>query len=379
MLASNLRSISERVPALDGLRAIAVLLVLAFHLTPDHDSNRGLASLYFKVADIGWIGVDLFFVLSGYLITSILVRERMSARRLLSFWARRLRRLVPVYLIALLIVFFVVPLLLGTYTVPTLGVQLPYWLYYSNYVPTAYGDLGGRVGMGHFWSLAVEMQFYLVWPVVILFFPQHMRLKATVALLLVAPCFRWVAIVNEAPWHVTFGFLPSRLDGLAAGSLVALASVRIASFKRVHATEYAIAVAGGSTLAFVAWYGLAGAVFQSQGRIVEHILRITLPTIGALTFGALLVIALRPNIVSAILSWRGFSPLARCSYAAYVSHYLFLPELLRQMPPSVLQGRFGLGQNSSSFVFFLVATSLAFFIASLSWIFVEKKLLRPRE
>ena len=83
--------------ALDGLRAIAIILVVLYHCTPNHNSDLGLKSLVFKIADIGWSGVDLFFVLSGFLITRILISYQARGLTLSLFFKRRLLRIVPLY------------------------------------------------------------------------------------------------------------------------------------------------------------------------------------------------------------------------------------------------------------------------------------------
>ena len=75
----------HHIGAVDGLRAMAILLVLLYHLTPDHESSHGLRTLLFKIADMGWTGVDLFFVISGFLITSKLLAARAAAERTATF------------------------------------------------------------------------------------------------------------------------------------------------------------------------------------------------------------------------------------------------------------------------------------------------------
>src|SRR4051794_13200133 len=98
---------APRIGSLDGLRAIAIALVLLFHFTPGHDSNQGVRSLPFKLADIGWSGVDLFFVLSGFLITGILLRAKGSPEYYRRFFSRRVRRVLPLYYLALVIAFWI--------------------------------------------------------------------------------------------------------------------------------------------------------------------------------------------------------------------------------------------------------------------------------
>ena len=110
----------RHIDALDGLRAAAILLVFLFHLTPGDDSNQGLRSLLSKVADIGWTGVDLFFVLSGFLITGKLLQARAEPHRFRDFYIRRSLRIFPLYYAALAFVLLVLPLVSRTPPSPAL-------------------------------------------------------------------------------------------------------------------------------------------------------------------------------------------------------------------------------------------------------------------
>lgn len=147
----------RHVPALDGLRALAIGAVLPFH-----------AQVW--GAELGWLGVELFFVLSGFLITSLLLDERARTGRidLPSFWARRLLRLMPAaWCLLILMTAFAV---LGFGEMRTSRGWTPaayvrsYWLYYCNYAPE--GVWRHHYKFFHMWSLAVEEQFYLAWPIV---------------------------------------------------------------------------------------------------------------------------------------------------------------------------------------------------------------------
>ncbi len=148
-------------PGLDGLRALSVLAVLAFHFQPGHGFLPG-----------GFLGVEVFFVISGYLITSLLFAEHRRNRRvsMRDFWARRARRLLPALYTMLLVVALVVAVFfhdeLGALRMPLLA-GATYWSNIQQILSHAvYGQEGVRVPLQHLWSLAVEEQFYLVWPLV---------------------------------------------------------------------------------------------------------------------------------------------------------------------------------------------------------------------
>lgn len=200
-------------PDLQGLRAIAVLLVVGYHLWPG-------------AIPTGYIGVDVFFVLSGFLITSHLSREvRLTGGiALRQFWARRIRRLLPaasvVLVASLLLMLFLVPQSLWQRTVTEIGASA---LYVQNWVLAAQSvdylaAENAPTLVQHFWSLSVEEQFYLVWPLLFLLFAKRVRL--VIAVVLVASLAWWLL---GASYFDTLG----RAWQFAAGALLALTSVRV--------------------------------------------------------------------------------------------------------------------------------------------------------
>ena len=152
---------SGRLDALDGVRALAVLLVVAFHV--------GIPGM-----DGGFLGVDVFFVLSGYLITTLLLRDvrRYGQVRLTTFWTRRVRRLMPAFLLLVLAVTAWAAIVAPTYQREGLrGDTVASLLYVANWhfigQASYFADDGTESPLQHVWSLAVEEQFYVVWPLVI--------------------------------------------------------------------------------------------------------------------------------------------------------------------------------------------------------------------
>lgn len=152
---------------LDGLRGFAILLVLCSHLVslPPGGRSPFVDRLVGMILGLGWVGVDLFFVLSGFLITGILVQSRGGPHYFRNFYARRSLRIFPLYYLFLAIATFISPLLLSPESILTLPKEHAwvYWLYLSNF--------GGKPSeaFAHTWSLAVEEQFYLVWPAIVFF------------------------------------------------------------------------------------------------------------------------------------------------------------------------------------------------------------------
>lgn len=198
----------QQITALDGLRAVAVLLVMAYH------SKAPVSG--------GWLGVDVFFVLSGFLITAILRDEISKTGRInfTRFYTRRMRRLYPALIVLLLLYWAVNSWAWPTYRHHNRDILIAA-AYLSDYSPQFKAFVKY---IGHTWSLSVEMHFYLLWPVVILL---TRRLNATNLILLFAGLFAvataWrIYQADSAPWRAAYYAFDSRLSGLLIGAIVAL-------------------------------------------------------------------------------------------------------------------------------------------------------------
>jgi peptidoglycan/LPS O-acetylase OafA/YrhL len=296
-------------PDIEGLRGLAVLVVVLFH--------AGLGG-----AVGGFIGVDVFFVISGFLITGLLVRERQRSGTvsLGAFYARRMRRLLPAATVAL-----VVTLVAAVNLVPPLdapGVASDATaaaLSIANIrFALATGDYFATVSVPspflHFWSLGVEEQFYLVWPALILVVARGARPIRRVAVTLVAVCVGSLVanlLLTEFAVNWAFYSLPTRAWELGVGGLLAIGAGRIAArMPRVTA------VAG--------WAGLAailGATFLYNADLPYPGIAAVLPTIGA---GALLLAGMHPHGPGRILAIPPLRFLGRISYSLYLWHWPIL-------------------------------------------------------
>jgi peptidoglycan/LPS O-acetylase OafA/YrhL len=208
----------KHIDSLDGLRGIAILLVFFFHYLP-RNSHNPLSWL----ASLGWSGVDLFFVLSGFLITGILYDTRKATNFFKVFYARRALRLFPLYFFAVSIV-LVVAVLLHT---PMSWKAIPFYIYGANVmlvVPGGVPNFTPYFQCIHFWSLAVEEQFYSLWPLVVFFVLRRKTLmQICVGGILGALLFRVTMTHLGASTWMLYTELPSRMDALLAGALLALA------------------------------------------------------------------------------------------------------------------------------------------------------------
>ena len=198
------------IPELEGLRGLAVLAVVFYHCHPRLEGTWvHYASLW------GWAGVNLFFVLSGFLITSILLEARGKPHYFRNFYGRRALRIWPVYLLVLIVVYLNAPWFIG----PTISAAIKSapWLAYIFFVQNLF-HLTLPPAIGPTWSLAIEEQYYFLWAPVVRFLRRPWMLAAVLAAALVAsPLLR----LANLPW-MTLTHTLIHLDGIALGSLIAL-------------------------------------------------------------------------------------------------------------------------------------------------------------
>jgi len=200
-----------RIPALDSLRGIAVLMVLfnhGFYWGKNYDGG-GLGGLLVRASHAGWLGVNLFFVLSGFLITRILIETRDSPDYYRSFYSRRALRILPAYLALLLI-------LLAAGAIQA-GFAALCIFFLANIAPI----LGMAMQYRPLWSLAVEEHYYLVWPSVVRRLSLRQLAAIVICVAIATPIVRWIAFRNGIVQGLSI-YTWFNLDGLALGSLLAI-------------------------------------------------------------------------------------------------------------------------------------------------------------
>ena len=207
----------KRWPGLDGLRGAAILAVLVCHYS--HWLPRTYAAV--GVLEFGWAGVDLFFVLSGFLITGILLDAKGTPHFFRNFYARRVLRIFPLYYGFLAVVLLVLVLVGGS---PQLWRAQPWlWTYTANYwIPVQKTWSVWSEMLIPLWSLSVEEQFYLVWPLVVFLFSQRALVWICVGVIVGALVLRLVLTAGGVSYFEVYTWTPTRADALAAGALVAL-------------------------------------------------------------------------------------------------------------------------------------------------------------
>jgi peptidoglycan/LPS O-acetylase OafA/YrhL len=212
----------HRFVQLDGLRGLAILLVIF------HNESTEYPLLYIdRIFANGWMGVDLFFVLSGFLITGILLDTKHSDGYFKNFYARRCLRIWPLYYSLLFFMFVVVPFLRPSEGHIVFARSSPWWaypLYLQNFLVPIPAGAAGPLGVT--WSLAIEEQFYLVWPLIVRSCSSVLLRRIAVSVVCFSPVLRlFLAAQGVIIYSNTF----SRVDGLMAGALLAIV-VRSADF-----------------------------------------------------------------------------------------------------------------------------------------------------
>jgi len=374
MNSSPAARIPQHLPALDGVRGLAIALVLCHNfqiLEGPPDLIGRVAELAF---DLGWIGVQLFFVLSGFLITRILLQTQDAPNYYFAFFGRRLLRIFPLYYATLAVAFILLPALgaMPARWEADRPQQLWLWLYLSNWT-APYGSASHA--FPHFWSLAVEEQFYLLWPLLV-----HRRSAAQV--------LRWCGAIALAILGVRIGMLAAglgpdpvysftvtRLDALAIGGAAAAwlqlpgAPARaIALRQRLIAAALVLAAVG-----FVATRGYPRT--SPLGQTLGY-------SVLALVFALGVVAAAAGDAVAdgvAARGWVGWlraAPLrllGRYSYGMYVFH-----KPLHDLAGKPLLQSLGLYDHAGSAVavaYIAVATLVTLGLAMVSYHLFEKRFL----
>ncbi|HVP60687.1 MAG TPA: acyltransferase [Myxococcaceae bacterium] len=238
------------LPVLDGVRGLAILMVLALHFVADTEPATRLERAIALVAGWGQYGVDLFFVLSGFLITGILVDARERPDYFRNFYLRRVLRIFPLYYAVLAVLFLVLPRVpgLASSTLDALRAHQAWaWLYGVN-VYLAWKGEWALSYLDHFWSLSVEEHFYFVWPFVVWALARRPRalLLTSVGLAAAALLGRVLCAAAGIGPHVLYVLTPFRLDGLALGGAFAALARRPGGMERIRWLLPRLAAAAGA-------------------------------------------------------------------------------------------------------------------------------------
>jgi peptidoglycan/LPS O-acetylase OafA/YrhL len=329
----------RRIAELDGLRGAAAVLIVAYHLFIDYLPGC-------------WAAVDVFFVLSGFLITNILLRHELSCGFLVAFYARRGLRIWPIYYL------LIMALVVSRLHVPS---TLPYYLTYTQQLPLYWGGrMPAWLPMQHAWTLALEEQFYLIWPVLVFLVGR----RSTPLLALIVAGAAIVLRMTGFSWWILAG----RCDGFALGGLLAaIVANRDTLTARRQIAKCAFGLAGFAVVLMVI-LAANGRLFSNGGYITVG-MRTTVASCGSFALvAAVLYHAGHPLL--AFLRMRVIVYLGTISYGIYLYHHPIiqmshpLGRLLGLAPGPALWG---------------TECALTLFLAVLSWHLIERPILRLKD
>ena len=356
-------------PELDGIRGIAIIAVMLSHGGPLIHRGGVISKLFVSAMIPGWSGVELFFTLSGFLITGILLRTKHAENYFSSFYMRRFLRIFPIYYFTLTLI-----LILAAHSswwnsmIPEAErTRVSYYFYLQNWpISWPHGiELRANV-IGHFWSLAVEEQFYLIWPLLVLLLPESGLFWLCSTLLALAIPFRIVFFHKIGGDYGFIHLLPTRIDGLLVGAICAILSRKGARVPLLYV--YSALATGGGIIGYIA-------LFHHHELVGTYRYMETIGYTGfALLSGGLIGLSQypRPTLLK-LLRMRWLTETGKYSYGIYVYH---IP--IYAICDHFAGTRLGLSfptplHLALPYVAFMIACS--FLAAKISYDFFESKIL----
>lgn len=395
----------NHIKSLDGLRGIAALMVVFFH-----------SPIPLFQFEFGWIGVNLFFILSGFLITSILLEIKQQPFNIYikNFYSRRALRIFPLYFMYLILVFLVLLLLNKGYPVQDENTKqgfldfknnYPYLLTFTYNLGSVVNFLVGKdyhnsVFTGHLWTLSVEVQFYIIFALIVYFLRIKILKILCVAFIFIVPLLRLSMVLyfegNHFPpfWigSVLYNFTLFQLDSLAMGSCLALFN-----FSRIikNSTFYLSLL-----IILIIIVGTVHLIYLRNDQVensslgydlpVYHIAKkpslypilnnryfYTIPIIN-LTFGLLMLLMIKNRIHDGFFANKFLTTTGRISYSIYIYHlalsyfFILLVKTIFSKEPGQFDWPYQIG-------FMVIYLAILFLIAGLSYRHLEKWFLRPRK
>jgi peptidoglycan/LPS O-acetylase OafA/YrhL len=350
----------ERAPGLDGVRALAVLAVIGFH-----EGASGLSG--------GFLGVDIFFVLSGFLITDLLVAryDRTGRLDLAGFWARRARRLLPALAVMLVVVTAAATVIGPGQEASLRAALLAAATYTSNWYQilhhvsyfAAAGQAGAPPPLDHLWSLAIEEQFYLVWPlivwcVVVRLATRRMRVACALTGAAVSALVMTIQYTPGGDPSAVYYGTDTHASALLIGAALALARPlrALAAIPAAHSRR--LDIGGIAGLVVLAW---AAGHFSGSDPVVYPV-GLLLAAFGA---AGLVAAAAGHGVIAALTSWQPLRWVGVRSYGIYLWHW-----------PVIALGTALVGPGASSAWLWPVETGVTIALASVSWRYIETPIMR---
>jgi peptidoglycan/LPS O-acetylase OafA/YrhL len=353
---------SRRIPQLDGLRGVAIAMVVVFHYVNDAVAAGAprFMNVLIRPTSLGWSGVDLFFVLSGFLIGGILIDARESPNYFRVFYRRRLFRIFPLYFVFLAVVFFATHFSRSLQSV--LQPMIPWQAcvtFCQNFWMSIHNDMGAGA-VNPTWSLAIEEQFYLTIPAVIYFFRPRRLIWILAGGIVLAPLIRLaVFLVNPQLTTAIHVLLPCRMNALLLGVAVAylLRQPGAWEFASAHRRQLWFAI---EMLTVVC------AVFLIRTPLTETLTMLVGYDCLGLLYACVLVVSLIDEGLARVLQTKWLRALGTVAYCVYLIHPLVFGVVfarLKSLPDA--------GPITA-----LIALIVTLVIAKISWEWFEKPLVK---
>ncbi|MHC2147814.1 acyltransferase family protein [Pseudomonas sp. 210_17 TE3656] len=360
------------IPGLDGVRAISVALVILFHYAsffPDVFSSSGLIGKSLgKILSIGWIGVDIFFVISGYLIATILIKNPISSTAdYAKFIKKRFLRLMPAYTACAAIF---LGLSLAFYPESKIVEnQYSIWTLSSN-IPTIWGERSPLGGPGftlvHFWSLAVEWHFYITFPIAMILIRSVRKIAILAIIIAIVSRVILIYIGHENFDNAIYAFTTCRGDALACG-------VFLATMNEYKGSKLPRLI-GLTGLLVLLWvlYRIAESDLQFKAITWVQVYGYTAIAVSVAMIIYSIINSSQSSAIIRTLESKPFSAVGRSSYSLYIWHLPLYPMI-------AISAREHIGSPTDQLIISFSASLLATAILGfLSYRYIELRFMRPR-
>ena len=340
---------------INGIRFIAVMFVI-FHHT--------VAGAVVKIFNFGFFGVNLFFVLSGFLISEKLIVEKLEGKKIksiiINFFIRRILRIFPLYFLYLLISYIIIPNEFAHYTFWLITFSSNFWITIHNELTFWY--------LTHLWSIALEEQFYLIWPFFIIYIPIHKMIYFFLTLICFALFFRWYTTLNYTNFKLyNYTMLHTNLDSLGIGAILA--------YLKIFNKNFVLNILKINTFFLISFLMLLinykwGTVLTKEifNKLLIAIISFYLTGKATLdNFSSFYKIFLENKIINY---------LGKISFGIYIYHIMiwgeFGPEIISTWNKIMNDDTNTFGRN---LIVFLTVSLITFLTASVSYEFFEKKII----
>lgn len=310
----QVRPSGKWLPPLDGLRGVAIIMVILYHSADSLARGGWIQSAVRWVFEFGWTGVDLFFVLSGFLITGILLDTRRADNYFSAFYMRRILRIFPAYYVSLAVLFWVAPRFLD---IPEVKYKLWYFVYAQNWMGFYVGP--DQHSVAHFWSLGVEEQFYLFWPLIVYAVSPRRILNFAVGGILLSMALRTGLLEMHVSHGNVFRITVARMDSLLSGAAAVCLTREAAWTDFIRRCSKWLWLTPLIVLPFLRWLAQPFSLNQTNIQRFGY-------TAIALAYAALLLSLVftvgRRSALQSIFTSRLLKTFGKYSYAAYIWHLL---------------------------------------------------------